>query len=470
MLTLTAEKIKEISLLLAGAPPATAARMLSMFERVKIKGSKAIPVEVLLSALRDAGTADVVSKAMGIARLPSFSRLFWMPFESLFENGDIENLLPGSLARSSLNDVWQLISTRFASERIAELEPFATSAILRGDMQQAYAYVTELRADLLDNLCGFGNATIAQHATNPAFKATLLRLKPLLTAEAAGRDIWTHAMGQNGELSDQGVVELSGLVRHFENQDPDAARELLLLTMVNLPRPHQALRVLNKVSLGVDDRKLDMTEFAIVGRRALGIATREATKIETAFNAKTFDGKELASIVDRYNQCLHGLERECLLAKDGPWKQEVVSIRSRIGNRLEVLCQRASQALDMALPLQKSQRPNLTWSYDPRLDQHIDSEKVDMAICHLQFVESSRLFAPLAGFGAPRQNAYKHAITHVDLVRDALLAALKTPIAPNFVSDWIIATRTIIGAVEGVEAAEIFDRRCAAAAASRKAA
>jgi hypothetical protein len=466
MLELTPEKVKEIGALVANATPATAARMLAMFERVKVKGSQAIPINVLISALRDAGIAHVVGKAMGVARLPSFQRMFFEPFERLFENGELQDLLPGSLPRSGLAEAWEHIASWFASEAVREHEPVATAAILSGDIATAYEHAAQLRAELLINLSRYGNATIAQHASTPACKAVMQRLVPLLTAEAAGREIWRDAGAENGkvsDLNDLSVAGLDALVRQFEDQNPEAARELLLLTMANLPRPHQALRVLNKVSLGVDDRKLDMTEFAVIGRRPIAVAQREADKVEAAFTTGQFDGQELARTVDRYNQCLHGLERETRLATDGPWRHSVVELRSKVGKRLELLCQHTSTLLETALPLQRLQRPSLAWVQEPRLDNPIDSEKVKGAVCHLHFIGASRLFAPLAGFGAPRQQAYSHALAHLDLVRDALLKANKLGHKPRHLADWIVATRDIIEAIDGTEAAQIFDRRIAAA-------
>ena len=55
MTELTPEKIKELTSLMANAPPATAARLLAMFERMKIMGNQVIPSNDLISAMREAG-------------------------------------------------------------------------------------------------------------------------------------------------------------------------------------------------------------------------------------------------------------------------------------------------------------------------------------------------------------------------------------------------------------------------------
>lgn len=466
MTELTPEKIKELSALMATASPATAARMLAMFERVKVKGSAAIPSQDLLSAMREAGLPQVVGPGSGIVRLPSFERLFFQPFENLFENGALATLLPGSIPRAGLKEAWEIIAKQFVAEEVEEIVPLGTTAILNGDMSAAYELAAGLRATLLDTLKRFRNDAIARPATTDVCRAVLSRLLPLLRAQSIGRDIWAMAFGAKGELSDQGIAALSAQVRLLEDEDPDAARELLLLTMATLPRPYEALRVLNKVSLGVDDRKLDMTEFAVVGRRVIAIAAREADLIDAAWTSSEFNGKDLAAIVERYNQSLHGLERETRLASDGPWRQAMVAIRGRVGNRLELICQRASQSLEAALPVQRLQRHTITWTYEPKLEAPIDPSKLENAVRHLEFIAASRLFAPLAGFGAAREMASKHAIGHISLVCDAILKALQLPQKSAHLPAWVKATIAILRANEGNEAAQVFERRVKAAGAA----
>jgi hypothetical protein len=463
MTELTPEKIKELTAIMASAPPATVARMLAMFERVKVKGSAAIPSTDLLAALREAGLPQLAGQEFGIVRLPSFERLFFQPFENLFENGGLEDLLPGSIPRFGLKETWKIISEQFIAEDVAEISPLGTTAILNGDMGAAYELAAGLRETLLHALKRFRAEAVARSATTPECRAILCRLVPLLQAEAIGKDIWAMAFGAKGELSDQGIASLSTHVRMLEDDNPDAARELLLLTMATLPRPFEALRVLAKVSLGVDDRKLDMTEFAVVGRRVIAIAAREAQAIESAWLNSDFDGTKLAAIVERYNQSLLGLERETRLASDGPWRHSVVEIRGRVGNRLELLCQRASTLLEQALPTQRAQRHSLAWTYEPKLDAPIDFVKVDNACRHLDFVTAARLFAPLAGFGAPRDMAAKHASSHIALVSDATLKALRASHRSPHLDDWIAATSRLLDQVEGHEATSVFERRVKAA-------
>lgn len=466
MTELTPEKIKELTSLMASAPPETAARLMAMFERMKVKGSAIIPSNDLIAAMREAGMTQASGASGTSVRLPSFERLFFEPFENLFENGRLDQLLPGSLPRAGLREVWLLVAGLFVPDELVEIEPHGTAAVLCGDMDKARELALELRTALLAVLKGFPNHAIAKHAKSPEAKVVLLRLVPLLLAEAIGREVWASAFGSKGELSEHGVSTLCANVRQLEDQNPDAARELLLLTMCTLPRPCEALRVLNKASYGVDDRRLDVTEFAVIGRRIIAIASRAAEMIEQASQSGRFDGALLATTVDHYNQNLHGLEREAHLAPDGPWRRATLAVRSRVGNRLEVICQRATQSLEMALPTERTQRQGFAWTIEPRFNVELDPARIEIAVQGLAFIASARLFAPLAGFGAPREKATKHATAYLDTVCEALLRLLRSPNKPANLPEWVHATASLIEAFEGVKAAHVFERRANTASAA----
>lgn len=466
MTDLTPDKIKELTALMAAAPPETAARLLAMFERMKVKGSEIIPGNELIAAMREAGMTKIAPDGAKPVRLPSFERLCFEPFERLFESGRLDQILPGSLPRGGLREVWRLIAGRFVPDELVDLEPHGTAAILCGDMDKARAIALKLRAYLLKNLTGFSNDDISKLAKTPEAAPTLMRLVPLLVAEVRGREIWVTAYGSKGELSDLGVATLCANIRELENDMPDAARELLLLTMVTLPRPSEALRVLKKASYGVDDQKLDMTEFAVIGRRVIATAARSANMIEEACQTGHFDGVALATAVDHYSQSLTGLEREVHLAPDGPWRRAILGIRSKVGNRLEVLCQTATHALEMALPVERVQRQGFAWSQEPKLNQQVENQRIETAVQGLAFVAAARLFAPLAGFCAPRDQAAKHASAYLDNMCEALLRVSRQPNKSANLAQWVHGTASLVEAFEGVKAAHIFERRATAAAAA----
>lgn len=462
MSELTPEKIRELTSLLASAPPATAARLLAMFERMKIMGSQVIPSNDLIVAMREAGMTSCAGHETDGVRLPSFARLFLAPFENLFEDGALDGLLPGSIPRAGLKEVWQLIAGRFAADDVADMEPLGRAAILRGDIDGARKFTANLRAALLKRLAGKSNEAIAHYGKTAASQAVLRRLVPLMVAETTGRDVWAAARVAKGELSDLGMKNICHHIRLLEDTDPDAARELILLTMTTLPRPAEALRVLNRVSNGDNDTKLDITNYAVIGRRVIAFAARCARQIEDAAQQVDFDGAALAATVDRYSHHLLDLEREVTLSHDGPWQQAIFAIRSRVGNRLEILCEEATTSLEAALPLQRVQRHNFAWTQEPRFDIQPCAQTLDFSVRHIAFVAASRLFAPLAGFGASRDKAAKHVASYLNLVSEAVLLAARQTQRPRHFDAWVEAAASLLEAFEGVKVAHVFERRIAA--------
>jgi hypothetical protein len=462
MTALTPEKIEEISSLLAAAPAETAARLLALFERVKVKGANAIPAAELLSTIRSVGGV-VEAAAQTIDRTPGFDRLFFEPFEGLFQSPAQGKLLLGSIDRSGLEEVWQVISRQIAPDDFVELEPHGAAAALRGDLVTARRYAGEYRRAVFDITKSIAPAKLGSLSKSEASRACLERLPALLCAAEAIEEPLSRPVSSNGELSDGAVMALAGLVNHFENERPEAAAEVMLLTMTRLAKPAQALRVLNRAAPRVDDRKLDLTEFAIVGRRLIEMAEREATLIDVASSGGVFEGRSLADAVERYNQLIHGMERELNFAKDGPWKQAIMSLRGRVSTRLEAVCRRASASLEKALPIDQVRLKGAGLVDQPRFGAPLDDARTDQAMRHLLFLSSAKLFAPLAGIGAVREQVSKECTRHLDVVKEAVLHALKQGLATDHLAQWTAHVTILIAAFDGPEGKAIFERRLASA-------
>lgn len=466
MTEITPEKLKELSALMASAPPQTAARLLAMFERMKVKGSEVIPSSDLIAAMRDAGMTVSAGLSSGSVRLPSFDRLFFEPFENLFESGHVDHLLPGGLPRVGLKEVWLLVAGHIATDDMVDLEPHATAAILRGDMERARELALELRICVRKNLSGFSNEAIAKLAKTAEARTILLRLVPLLEAEASGRTIWVEDINAKGEISDQGVSAIGAIVRHLESVQSPAALELMLLTMSMLSRSCGALRVLNKISPNSDDVRLDAGAFGIVGRRILAIAKRAADLIGVAATSGLFDGPQLAATVEHYNQSTTGLEREINLAGDGPWRREILATRKKVGSHLELICRSATANLEIALPVDRTQRQGFLWTREPKFHAIMDNAALELAVQGLAFIAASRLFAPLAGFGAPRDIAAKQAAAYLDNVCEAVLHTSRLTNKPVQLQLWVQSTARLVEALSGAKDARVFVQRANTSAAA----
>ncbi len=462
MTVLTDDKIAALKALLLSTPPATAGKLWALLERMKVQGVQSIPTGELLNAMREAGIPSSFATGQGHTRVLSFDRLFFEPFENLFENGPLHRLMPGSLPRIGLGPVWKLIIGQLAPDAYVDLEPLGTAASLRGDMGQARDYAQKMRTELLSNIQDIPSERLSALSKMPEASHVLGRLIPLLQAEKAGREIWTGVQSLRGDMHEQSILRLATAVKEAENTNPQTAAEILLLTMSVLPKPYQALRVLQRVSRGVDDRKIDTTHFAVVGRRVIALLRREGTVIEHAALGGTFDVDAVAVAIDRHNKLVHGMTRDTILSPNGPWRQELTAICGQVGSRLEMICHAAVKALDQALPMDMVRKKNAGMLTEPRYSAPIDPAKVEVARCHMQFLVATRLLAPLAGFGGFRDNASRTSAGQLDAVCEGLVrVAREGETSPHF-QDWINAVSTLINALDGQLPAKNFERRMSA--------
>ena len=459
MTVLTDDKIAALKALLLSTPPATAGKLWALLERMKVQGVQSIPTGELLDAMREAGIPSGFATGKAHMRILSFDRLFFEPFENLFENGSLHRLMPGSLPRIGLGPVWKLIIGQLAPDAYVDLEPLGTAASLRGDMTQAREYAEKMRSELLDNIQEIAPERLSALSKMPEASHILGRLIPLLSAEKVGREIWTGVQSLRGDMHEQSILRLATAVKEAENVNPQTATEILLLTMSILPKPYQALRVLQRVSRGVDDRKLDTTHFAVVGRRVIALLRRESAVIEHAAMGGTFDVDAVKAAIDRHNKLVQGMTRDAIMVPNGPWSKDLTAIRGQVGSRLEMICHAAVKSLDRALPMGMVRKKNAGMLTEPRYGSAIDPVKVEVARCHMQFLVASRLLAPLAGFGGFRDNASRTSVGQLDAICEGLVrAAREGETSPHF-QDWINATSTLINALDGPLPAKNFERR-----------
>jgi hypothetical protein len=459
MTVLTAEKIAALKALLLSSPPAAAQKLWALLERMKVQGVQSIPTGELLDAMREAATPSGFTLGNACTRVASFDRLFFEPFENLLEDGPLNRLMPGSLPRIGLTHVWKLIIGQLACEAHDDLEPLGTAASLRGDMSQARDYAQKMRTEVLSIIQDIPPERLSALSKMPEAAHVLGRLVPLLTAEKAGREIWTGVQSLRGDMPDKSILRLAEVVKEVEDTDPQSATEILLLTMSLLPKPYQALSVLQHLSRGADDRKIDKTHFAVVGRRVIALLRREGTAIELAALGGVFDAEAVRAAIDRHNKLVHGMLRETILAPNGPWKQELNSVQGQVGSRLERICHEAVKALDSALPMHEVRKKNVGVLPEPRYGAAIDPAKVEAARCHMQFLAVTRLLAPLAGFAGFRDNANKTSAVRLDAICEGLVRLVREGETSPYFQDWINATCALISALDGPSPAKNFENR-----------
>lgn len=460
MSQLTPEKLAEVAALLEKTSPQMAARLVTMFERVKVKGNQAIPTEALLTAVRESG----LGLPARLERVPGFDRLFFEPFEHLFEPHDAEGgPLPGFLPRAGLKQVWEILSDEIAPDLHDRFEPVVKAAVLRGAMDHARNVVAEFRDRLVDMLDQPGEPARWSKALSACPEGAFSRRLPaLLLAEHLARPDIATARTQPRDLPDAVVAALSETLRVIEARSGDAALELVLLVMGHLHKPWQALRILAGASKGVTDRKLALTEFQTIGDRLLAMAAREKALFDIAARGGPFGSAALVRAVERFGDLVNGMLREQVLDRDGPWRKALQALQTTAAARLEAVCQRAVAMAGQGLPVDRIRLKGAGLVDRPRHKAPLRMERLDALPAHLTFLRDVRLFASAAGFAAARDQAARAVQLHLDTVRDGLIAVRADPDRGPHHAQWVQAVSTYIEALEGEDSARLFERRAAA--------
>ena len=456
MADMSTQKLADIAALIEKSSPETAARLLRMFERMRVKGSSDVPADGLLDAVRAAGHDLSITNG----RTPGFDRMFYAAFEGIFEGGDPSALLPGSVSRSSLAPCWSLICDQVAPRLVERFGPEVRDSVLSGHQGLASQHVARFRQALLDHLQANTAGVQLLSSTKDAQPMGEMLLD-LLLADAAIARLKAPLLTSIGDLSAAAEMALADDLLRFERESPVRAARFCLLLMTRLKRPAQVFRVLRKASFGVTDRKLEETDYAIVGHRLLAVAKRHLSIIERDAIEYGFDPAKMVAAVDGLGSVVTGFEREDILDDHGPWHAELMQIRQTAGSWLTKHCQRAAHEVTQALPIDRVRVKGQGMRDLPRMNAPPVESRVQRAAPLLRFVRDSRLYAALAGFASSRDRAHKDIERHLDQVSDALLADRRGTLSAHH-DAWREALVTLVHAVEGNEAATLLGRRLAA--------
>ena len=86
------------------------------------------------------------------------------------------------------------------------------------------------------------------------------------------------------------------------------ASDFLLLLMGNSHKPWSVLRIIKSAVVDMNDRKLAVTAYNIIGVRLIALLERKVEHINNLRKSNDFDGHEAALLIEDYNQMSVGFE------------------------------------------------------------------------------------------------------------------------------------------------------------------
>jgi|GEM_PF-3499213 len=461
---LSPEKKAALQRLLAELPPAAQAKLIEVFERERLVPDATGAADGVLSTLRDAG-----AKASPLAKRPtSPERAFFEPIDTLFETAVDGKLLPGSFDRAHIRPIWNWLRRNIAPEVVQQAEADISQEALRGNTVAVNLAAETLRdfgVTALSRLYDPENRVIAQdEGLTDSELQSAIRLGDVLLAERQARTALQTLAYSSNDLTEAQAASIHNAYRPLTERRDNSSTALLILVMTRLRRPWQIFRLVRRIHPAGNDKVLDLTDFAVFGTRILDHLERVSQPLLAAGrDGAAIDATAMITAVEAYNAFVSGFMREFDAERDGPWGRRLSEIRRNVANALEAVADRASALMDDALPVVRARIKNVGVIDHAKLTAKVSEADVRNCAEHVRFVQATRLTAAAAGFGAAREKALKEIGLHLGKFQDGVLEQMGNPQTRALAQSWVPWIQIVTEALEGKDAAAIFQRRAKAA-------
>lgn len=416
----------------------------------------------LLASFAQPAKAKAVPQPLKEGREISVSRLFFKPFESLFETFDNTNKpLPGSFDRANLRKIWNVFKDKIASEELEELEPKAQVALMQSDKNSAAYYGSKLREVFYQKTID-KDENILHQLDNDIDQEVGKRFIHWLQVDHEARQRKIDVTADLGDFSDNDISSFCLYLTKLDKSDVKTASDFLLLLMGNSHKPWSVLRIIKSAVVDMNDRKLAVTAYNIIGIRLIALLERKVEHINSLRKSNNFDGHEAALLIEDYNQMSVGFERCNLLIDGGPWTKALRQVRIRAGEVFNDMCEHAQSILEQAFPIDKGRVKGLGNIDLPRTSSELVEDRVKSAIEFAKFIRDARLYAPNAGFGGTRDNVHKAMLRHCDWLKSGLVTLFSHEDRGRFFDDWSKKSVEIISIIDDAASAKSLERKLAA--------
>lgn len=444
--------------LISRASPEVAAGLFAHLELLQKSARDKLPFDELLELAR----SKIVQYHSEIERSPSVSRIFFQPFEALFEDFSPDQLpMPGSFPREQLGKIWNVIEENFKTGEFEEVYLKAYSASAAHDIKTAEKHVVRLRTLALMALEAIGGAAL--HTFDASInEENSQRFFRLLQVVKAADERKLSLFVDVERLSDADLRPYSDLVRSLDANDFHLSADLLLCLMGNTQKPWQVLRIIYTGVIGANDHKLAVSGYGVVGDRLLAIMAKQTQPLAQYPKMLEIDSAKMVYETDAFAQISKGIERSNLLADGGPWRKKLNEIRNQAGNAFNEICEKAVTVVTNCFALDKGRIKGVGAMEIPRCFKELDMQKVKLSLEYASFIRDTRLLAPNAGFSGARDQAHKELLRHCDQLKNGMIAIKDHVDCGKFYAEWSKWAIELVSIVDDASAAKSLQRRIAA--------
>lgn len=400
---LQAEKAEQLLAFLATLPEPLALRLARAVETDRLAGGRALPHDLVLEGLR-----PTLRRANGCVRVPTPKRLFCKPFEDLLTSSSRKEKQKGTIARSSIELVWDWVSQSLIPERCSQYETCVRQALLANQPLDAEAHASAFWA-------AAGEAIILALSSEADSKAARVLLGTdavvgdaremalLLISGTEFSELQRVVPRSLPSLSEEVLWELRDVYDRLIAIRPDAAPYAAVVAMRRLERRWEALRLPLLVARQSQDTLISSTDMGLVGELLLNELDEHAMVIRAA-KPQQFDTDELLKHLGEFAALSNGIVKEIEMRRDGRWGQRLMKDRMAVAELMDALMNRGPREILAAIPTLKSG----AYAGGPRvpdLSKAFDFAKGAKAVDYARLIAGCKPLAAAAAFGASQAAA-----------------------------------------------------------------
>lgn len=381
---------------LRSLPLAHARALAEAAETARRAGDTALPHGFILEALRPVLSGGASQD--GAADRAGAEDLFRRPFEDLIDSGGC-GAGRGGIAEGSVAAVWRWLSEDVLPGRqdAAVCEVIAGSPEGEAPSRAAVSRFHQVCAQALTGeLARKGGQEAAARLGGRQALEDAREMAAILAVADDALEIRERFPRPVKTLSAADLNALVLLFDDFASRHEDGAAVFFALVMGRLAEPWEVLRAMAHVSGRVHSGRPDAADTDAVMDRLLH-GPEAGAEFFRRLNTADFEPADVARELRAFARMVNGISHAAVLPADGPRARRMMTCRSLVAEKMEILMERVPRDILAALPVHKigrfgrvRRRPDIGIAPDPA--------KAAQALRMAKLVELCRPYAADAAF------------------------------------------------------------------------
>lgn len=414
---------------LAQLPPPTVVKLASGLERERLRGTKGLPYEMILSGLRPL-LASFRGRRPGT---PDPLRQFCRPFEDLLVDEGHDGHRQGRIARASVMRVWTWIERDLLPDALPDMKGRIVEHTLKGDTVALDAAVSVMHASAASAILSAIDDARRDAAKRRQAEAQLggeagfddaREIAAVLSIAPAMLKL-QQMLPKTIDNFDEGMVaEVKELYEETNASSPTEALYIPFAVMRRLSEPSQILRLVRKIAQQRNDVVISRCDLAVFGEILLTEMETIAQEVDIRRPGHA-DLDRLLDDVRRFARLSKGFTAEIDLRRNGEWGQRLLGARGRVSAAISQEMSRFETELVRALPFHQIGQYGRGGPMKPDLVKAPDHNRASRMMACLRFVSGVTPLCEPLGAQSHCRSVRQQVETYLAAYEDRLLEEMR---------------------------------------------